>query len=417
MLLCYDKFMIDTDVIESLNRKFNRIKAELDERGRRRWVACEALELGYGGIKAVAQATGLGERTIRRGCKEMRQEANPPAYAGRRIRSPGGGRKPLTEHDSNLIAALEALVEPTTRGDPMSPLRWTCKSTRKLAKALTEQGHKISHTKVAQLLEDLDYSLQSTRKTLEGKSNPDRDTQFRYINRCVKVFQRAGQPVISVDAKKKELVGPFANKGREYQSVGTPEPVRTHDFADKELGKVCPYGVYDMTDNRGWVSVGVDHDTAQFAVESIRRWWGHMGNVCYPRAQALLITADGGGSNASRNRLWKVELQKLADETGLMIYVRHLPPGTSKWNKIEHRMFCHITENWRGRPLINHEVIVNLIANTTTDTGLTIQAELDKNTYPTGISISDQEFKAVNLIPAKFHGKDWNYAIKPHQSE
>ena len=295
----------------------------------------------------------------------------------------------------------------------MSPLRWTCKSTRKLAQTLTDQGHGISHTKVAQLLEDLDYSLQSTRKNLEGASHPDRDAQFRYINRCVKVFQRAGQPVISVDAKKKELVGPFANGGCEYQVKGQPEPVRTHDFADKELGKVCPYGVYDLTGNRGWVNVGVDHDTAQFAVESIRRWWAQMGKACYPDARALLITADGGGSNSSRSRLWKVELQKLADEMRLTIYVRHFPPGTSKWNKIEHRMFCHITQNWRGRPLIDHEVIVNLIGNTTTRAGLTIQATLDKNTYPTGIVVRDCDLRTVKLTPAKFHGKDWNYAINP----
>ena len=281
MCLCHDKYMTDIDVIDSLHRKFNRIKAELNERGRRLWAACEALELGHGGIKTVAQATGLGERTVRRGCREVRQEAVPSVHVKQRARSPGAGRKPLTEHDSDLVAALEALVEPTTRGDPMSPLRWTCKSTRNLAKALTDQGHKVSHTKVAQLLEDLDYSLQSIRKTLEGTSNPDRDAQFRYINRCVKVFQRAGQPVISVDAKKKELVGNFANKGREYRPKGRAEKVRTHDFADKELGKVCPYGVYDMTDNRGWVSVGVDHDTAQFAVESIRRWWNHMGKICW----------------------------------------------------------------------------------------------------------------------------------------
>jgi hypothetical protein len=373
------------------------------------------LELGHGGIKAVAQATGLGERTVRRGCQEIRQKTAPSTHGERRTRNQGGGRKPLIEHDSELVTALEALVEPTTRGDPRSPLRWTCKSTRKLAKALTAQGNKVSHTKVAQLLEDLDYSLPGARKTREGVANPDRDAQFRYINRCVKVFQRAGQPVISVDAKKKELVGDFANNGREYQPKGKPEKVRTYDFVDPKLGKVCPYGVYDMTDNLGWVSVGVDHDTAQFAVESIRRWWNHMGQVCYPQAQALLITADGGGSNASRNRLWKVELQKLADETGLMIYVRHFPPGTSKWNKIEHRMFCHITENWRGRPLINHEVVVNLIANTSTDAGLKIQAQLDKNSYSTGISVSDPDLKAVNLVPAKFHGKDWNYAIEPHQ--
>lgn len=405
--------MVEIAVIESLRRKFNRMKAELDERGYRCWAATEALELGRGGIKAVAKATGLGERTVRRGCEQLRGGDDHTRFEVRRIRKPGGGRKALTACDPKVLAALEALVEPTTRGDPMSPLRWTCKSTRKLAKTLTDQGHEISHTKVAELLGYLDYSLQGTRKNLEGTSHPDRDAQFRYINRCVKTFQRAGQPVISVDAKKKELVGPFANRGREYQVKGQPEQVRTHDFADKELGKVCPYGVYDLTDNRGWVSVGVDHDTAQFAVESIRRWWARMGKVCYPDAKALLITADGGGSNASRNRLWKVELQKLAEETRLAIYVRHFPPGTSKWNKIEHRMFCHITQNWRGRPLISQEVIVNLIGNTTTETGLTITAELDKNTYPTGIAVSDHDLQAVNLVPAKFHGKDWNYAINP----
>jgi hypothetical protein len=264
-----------------------------------------------------------------------------------------------------------------------------------LAQALTGQGHQVSHTTVAQLLADLDYSLQGTRKTLEGASHPDRDAQFRYINRCVKVFQRAGQPVISVDAKKKELVGPFANGGRDYQPRGQPERVRTHDFPDKQLGKICPYGVYDPTQNCGWVSVGIDHDTAQFAVESIRRWWWHRGKVAYPQAHAVLITADGGGSNASRNRLWKVELQKLADEIGIAIYVRHFPPGTSKWNKIEHRMFCHMTEHWRGRPLIRHEVVVNLIGHTTTNMGLTIQAELDKNAYPTGIKVSSEGMKRL----------------------
>lgn len=400
-------------VIEGLRRKFNRLKPELDERGRRCWAASEALELGHGGIQAVAQATGLGERTIRRGCEEMRQDRTVLSVATRRIRQPGGGRKSLPAMDPGIVAALEALVEPTTRGDPMSPLRWTCKSTRKLAQALADQGHEVSHTKVAQLLAELHYRLQGTRKSLEGAAHPDRDAQFRYINRCVKVFQRAGQPVISVDAKKKELVGPFANEGREYQPQGQPERVRTHDFPDPKLGKICPYGVYDPTHNRGWVSVGIDHDTAQFAVESIRRWWVHMGHVCYPHARVLLITADGGGSNASRNRLWKMELQKLTDEVGLAIHVRHFPPGTSKWNKIEHRMFCHITENWRGRPLISHEVIVNLIGHTTTETGLTIQAELDANTYPTGIKVSDEDLRAINLQPAKFHGKDWNYAIKP----
>jgi hypothetical protein len=405
--------MIDTGIIELLRRKFTRLEPELNERGRRRWAASEALELGHGGIKAVAEATGLGERTIRRGCDELRHEQAPAPPGGRRMRRAGGGRKPLQAHDPALVSALEALVDPTTRGDPMSPLRWTCKSTRKLATALTGQGHPVSHTRVAQLLADLDYSLQGTRKTVEGASHPDRDAQFRYINRCVKVFQRAGQPVIAVDAKKQELVGPFANRGRDYQPTGQPERVRTHDFPDKELGKICPYGVYDPTHNQGWVSVGIDHDTAQCAVESIRRWWWHRGKAAYPQARALLITADGGGSNASRNRLWKVELQKLADEIGVAIYVRHFPPGTSKWHKIEHRMFCHITENWRGRPLISHEVVVNLIGHTTTDTGLTIQAALDKNAYPTGIKVSNEAMKHLNISPAKFHGKDWNYSIKP----
>ena len=408
--------MIDVAVIDGIKRKFNRLESELDERGRRCWAANEALELGHGGIKAVAQATGLGERTIRRGCEEMRQVRPTAGHDKRRIRQPGGGRKSLPAIDPDLVMALEALVDPNTRGAPMSPLRWTCKSTRKLAKALAEQGHEVSHTRVAQLLADMDYSLQGTLKTLDEASHPDRNNQFRYINRCVKVFQHAGQPVISVDAKKKELVGNFANAGREYRPQGQPEQVKIHDFADSQLGKVCPYGVYDPTHNQGWVSVGIDHDTAQFAVESIRRWWEHMGKECYSQAHALLITADGGGSNASRNRLWKVELQKFADETGLVIYVRHFPPGTSKWNKIEHRMFCHITENWRGRPLISHEVIVNLIGHTTTDTGLTIQAELDENTYPTGIKVSDEDLKRVNLLPARFHGKDWNYAIKSQQS-
>ncbi len=409
--------MIDNDMIEVLRRKFTRVASELNERGRRRWAASEALELGHGGIKAVAQATGLGERTIRRGCQELRHDHALASPASRRIRRVGGGRKPLQVQDPALVSALEALVDPTTRGDPMSPLRWTCKSTRKLARALAGQGHQVSHTTVAQLLTDLDYSLQGTRKTLEGASHPDRDAQFRYINRCVKVFQRAGQPVISVDAKKKELVGQFANRGRDYQPKGQPERVQTHDFPDKELGKICPYGVYDPTHNQGWVSVGIDHDTAQFAVESIRRWWWHMGQVAYPQAHAVLITADGGGSNASRNRLWKVELQKLADEIGVAIYVRHFPPGTSKWNKIEHRMFCHITENWRGRPLISHEVVVNLIGHTTTNTGLTIHAELDKNPYPTGIKVSNDDMKRLNLSSAKFHGTDWNYAIKPRQQK
>jgi hypothetical protein len=401
-------------MINAIKRKYELLRTELDERGRRLWAATEASELGHGGMVAVARATGLSERTIRRGYQELQ---NPSSAVGplldRRRRRPGGGRNALPTHDPKLLAALEALVEPTTRGDPMSPLRWTCKSTRKLAKALTRQGHPISHTGVAQLLAKLDYSLQGTRKTQEGGTHPDRDAQFRYINQQVKAFQQAGQPVISVDAKKKELVGDFAMAGREYQPHGQPERVRVYDFPDPELGKVCPYGVYDMTTNTGWVSVGIDHDTAQFAVASIRRWWGHMGRPLYAKARQLLITADGGGSNSSRNRLWKVELQGLADETGLQIHVCHFPPGTSKWNKIEHRMFCHITENWRGRPLIDHEVVVQLIGNTTTDTGLTIQAELDQNAYPTGIAVSDQQMAELNLSRAAFHGNDWNYIIKP----
>jgi hypothetical protein len=405
--------MINNVIIEGLKRRFERLSPELDERGRRRWAASEALELGHGGIKAVAQASGMNERTIRRGCVELRQCQGTATPAARRIRHPGGGRKSLPRQDRELVSALEALVEPTTRGDPMSPLRWTCKSTRKVAQALSQQGHAVSHTRVAQLLADLDYSLQGTRKTLEGASHPDRDAQFRYINRCVKVFQKAGQPVICVDAKKKELVGPFARKGRDYQPKKRPEQVRTHAFPDQQLGKVCPYGVYDLTHNTGWVNVGIDHDTAQFAVESIRRWWDRMGQWLYPHAQSVLITADSGGSNANRSRLWKRELQKLADQTGLQLSLRHFPPGTRKWNKIEHRLFCHITENWRGRPLLSHEVIVNLIANTTTNAGLSIQAELDKNPYPTGIKVSDEEMNKLNILPAKFHGTDWNYTVKP----
>jgi len=405
--------MIDESLINAIKRKHNLLCSELDERGRRLWAAAEASELGHGGIVAVAKATGLSERTIRRGYHDLHHRPPSPGLVSGRMRRPGGGRRPVEAHAPEVLTALEALVDPTTRGDPMSPLRWTCKSTRKLAQALTRQGHAISHTTVAHLLTGLGYSLQGTRKTQEGKSHPDRDTQFHYINKRVQAFQRHGQPVISVDAKKKELVGDFANAGREYQPQGSPERVRVYDFPEPGLGKVCPYGVYDMTTNTGWVSVGIDHDTAQFAVASIRRWWMQMGLSLYPRARKLLITADGGGSNASRSRLWKVELQDLADATRLCIHVCHFPPGTSKWNKIEHRMFCHITENWRGRPLIDHEVIVQLIGHTTTDTGLIIHAELDQNAYPTGITISDQQMKALHLSRAKFHGKDWNYIIKP----
>jgi len=329
-----------------------------------------------------------------------------------RIRKEGGGRKRLTETDPGLAQALDRLIEPATRGDPMSPLRWTCKSTMNLAQALTRHGHPIGAWTVGAMLKEAGYSLQSNRKTKEGTSHPDRNAQFEYINGTVERFQQRGQPVISVDTKKKELVGDFKNGGREWRPVGHPEPVRVHDFVDRELGKAIPYGVYDLAANQGWVSVGMDHDTPAFAVQSVRRWWEEMGRLVYPQASELLITADGGGSNGSRARLWKTELQRLADETGLRITVCHFPPGTSKWNQIEHRMFCHIAQDWRGRPLVSHEVIVRLIGSTTTRAGLTIRADLDPGTYPTGVKIPDAALAAVQLEPADFHG-DWNYTIAP----
>jgi transposase len=405
--------MIAASIVEGIKRKYALVKPELDERGRRLWAVSEALVLGHGGSAAVARATGLSELTLRRGRKEVAEGGQHGRPESGRIRRRGGGRKALTREDPELLAALEALVEPTARGDPRSPLRWTCKSTRKLATELTRRGHRVSHMQVAKLLKRQGYSLQGTRKTKEGASHPHRDAQFEYLNKQVKTFQRRGHPVVSVDAKKKELVGDFANPGREYQPRGQPEQVRIHDFADDELGKAIPYGVYDPTTNKGWVSVGTDHETAQFAVETLRRWWERMGRKTYPQAHRLLITADAGGSNGSRNRLWKYELQRLANETGLTLQVCHFPPGTSKWNKIEHRMFCHITENWRGRPLVSLAVIVNLIANTTTTKGLKIRAGLDRGRYPTGIKITDQQMQEVNLYPAQFHGEDWNYCIKP----
>jgi Rhodopirellula transposase DDE domain len=407
--------MIARNIEEAIRRKYQALQAELDERTRRLWAASESLVLGHGGVVTVAKATGLAESTIRSGRQELEQAARSSSrpQGARRVRQPGGGRKPLTAQDPALVAALEALVDPVTRGDPMSPLRWTCKSTRKLAEELTESGHPVSRTTVAQVLEALGYSLQGTRKTQEGTTHPDRNAQFEYINQQVHGFQRRGQPVVSVDAKKKELVGEFANAGREYQPTGQPERVRVYDFMDKRLGKANPYGVYDLTANAGWVSVGTDHDTAQFAVETLRRWWYQMGHAAYPQARELLITADGGGSNGSRSRLWKVELQQLADETGLALTVCHFPPGTSKWNKIEHRMFCHITQNWRGRPLISHDVIVNLIANTTTATGLRIHAALDTKAYPTGLKVPKEQMKELRLQPKRFHGQDWNYTIMP----
>jgi hypothetical protein len=406
--------------VATIRAKFESLRPFLDERRRRLWAATEALALGRGGVTVVAQATALRRNTIQAGIRELRTRApvaaGEPVLAGpdRRVRAPGGGRKALTAHDPALLRELEALVEPVTRGDPLSPLRWTCKSTRQLATELGRQGHRVSHQTVAELLHALDYSLQGNRKTKEGTAHPDRDAQFTYLNAQVRACQERGQPVISVDTKKKELVGDFKNGGREWRPAGQPEPVRVHDFVDRELGKAIPYGVYDLATNQGWVSVGTDHDTPAFAVQSVRRWWEEMGRPVYPQATELLITADGGGSNSSRARLWKTELQHLADETGLRITVCHFPPGTSKWNKIEHRMFCHITQNWRGRPLVSHEVIVRLIGSTTTQAGLTIRADLDPGTYPIGVKVTDAALAAVRLEPADFHG-DWNYTIVPRQ--
>jgi hypothetical protein len=402
--------MRNGDLVEKIRRKFECLSEVLDERGRRVWAAVEAEALGYGGQSIVAQATGLSRATLRRGDLENGPDASncPPG----RMRKKGGGRKKLTQTRPELSMALERLVEPTARGDPENPLRWTCRSTRQLTAALGEQGYSLSHQTVASLLDELGYRLQGNQKTKEGSAHPDRDAQFRHIHDRVEAFQTRGQPVVSVDTKKKELVGDFKNGGREWHPRGEPEPVRVYDFVDKALGKANPCGVYDPTANRGWASVGVDHDTAEFAVETLRRWWGKMGRARYPNATELLVTADGGGSNGSRVRLWKVALQRLADQTGLRISVCHFPPGTGKWNKIEHRMFSHISMNWRGKPLYSHEVIVNLIASTTTDTGLKIEAELDANAYPKGIQVTDEELNRVRIQRAEFHG-EWNYTILP----
>ena len=403
-------------ITQAVESKYATLGPLLDEQSRRLWAAVEARAIGRGGIIRVAEATGLSRATIRAGLKGL---DTPAAHDGRRpstgrLRRPGGGRKPLTEHDPDLLHDLETLVDPVTRGDPMSPLRWTCKSAARLAAGLQARGHAVSERTVNRLLHDLGYSLQSNRKTIEGKDHPDRDAQFQYINRRVKAFQRQGQPVVSVDTKKKELVGRYRNGGREWQPKGRPEEVKVHDFIDKDLGKAIPYGVYDMAADTGWVSVGMDHDTAEFAVETLRRWWHRMGSRVYPQAKKLLVTADGGGSNGTRCRLWKVELQRLADEIGLRISVCHFPPGTSKWNKIEHRMFCHITENWRGRPLVSREVVVNLIGSTTTKAGLEIGAELDGGSYPVGREVTDQQMASLSIKREKFHG-EWNYTIRPRR--
>jgi transposase len=391
----------------ALAQKFATLLPQLDERQRRLLLAAEARALGRGGITRVARAAGVSRPTITRGLAELDQPAAPG-----RVRRPGGGRHRQRERDPALLAALEALVEPDTRGDPQSPLRWTCKSTRQLAAALTQQGHAVSEWTVRRLLHEADYSLQAPAKTLEGAGHPDRDAQFRYLNDQIKAFLAQGLPVVSVDTKKKELVGAFKHGGREWQPVGQPERVNVHDFPDPALGKAIPYGIYDVGRNAGWVTVGQDHDTAGFAVASLRRWWEAVGRPTYPGADRLLISADGGGSNGYRVRLWKVELQHFADLTGLRVTVCHLPPGTSKWNKIEHRLFAHISLNWRGRPLVSHEVVVNLIGATTTRTGLWGRAELDQGAYPTKIKVSDEQLAAVRLAPHPFHG-EWDYTIAP----
>jgi hypothetical protein len=400
--------------LEVVRRKFELLRPLMNERMRRHWAACEALTLHRGGITLVAQATGLSRTTIWAGMRELRHPETAPAEnsAPERIRQVGAGRPLLEQTDPTLVNDLQALVEATTRGDPQCPLRWTCKSTRNLAEELQRQGHSVGYRTVAALLHDLDYSLQANRKTREGASHPDRNAQFEHINRQVRAFQQAGQPVVSVDTKKRELVGDFKNPGQQWQPAGNPEKVRAKDFPDKQLGKVTPAGVYDLTYNEGWVSVGIDHNTSPFVTETIRRWWCEMGAPLYPSADRLLVTVDAGGSNGYRCRLWKVALQQLADTLGVRITVCHFPPGTSKWNKIEHRMFCHITKNWRGKPLRSRAVIVNLIGNTKTKSGLHIEAELDSHVYKTGVEVTDEELAAVRMEKDQFHG-EWNYTISP----
>jgi Rhodopirellula transposase DDE domain len=403
-------------VIAQIRRKYQMLLPEMDERLRRQWAAAEARELGWGGISLVARATGLSRPTITAGMRELDQPDARRATEAGRVRRPGGGRRPLTATDPGLLAALEALLEPVTRGDPESPLRWTCKSTRRLAEELTRQDHPVGPRTVAALLHAAGYSLQANRKTREGSRHPDRNAQFEFINASVARFVLADQPAISVDTKKKELVGDFKNGGRQWRRAGDPEEVRVHDFLDQTLGKAIPYGIYDMVNNQGWVSVGIDHDTARFATNSIRRWWYEMGQDRFPRAGELLVTADGGGSNGTRNRLWKVSLQDLADELGLTLLVCHFPPGTSKWNKIEHRLFSFITQNWRGQPLVSLQAIVSLIANTTTSTGLIVKAALDTDHYDTAIKVSDEELAGLRLQRHEFHG-DWNYTIAPRRKQ
>lgn len=399
---------LSVDLAESVGRRYAGLRDHLDERQRRLFLGCEAASLGRGGIKVVAAATGAHPDTVARGVREYLGHEDPPV----RVRAPGGGRKKLADLDPVIVPRLTELVAPATRGDPMSPLVWTTKSTRHLAGVLTAEGHPISDRAVARILAGMGYSLQGNAKVTEGHQHADRDAQFAYLAAQATEHTAAGEPVISVDTKKKELVGPFKNGGREYNPAGTPERVNVHDFPDPELGKAIPYGIYDVNANSGWVTVGSDHDTSAFAVNTLRTWWNTIGSLRYPHATKLLICADGGGSNGSRVRAWKIELAAFAKDTGLHITVAHLPPGTSKWNKIEHRLFSQITCNWRGRPLISHQVIVDLIANTTTETGLTVHAVLDTGTYPTGIRYTTKDIDALPLQRHEFHG-DWNYTIHP----
>jgi len=401
--------MPDAQVIEWIREKYTAIAADLDERARRRWGAAEARSLGWGGIEAVAAATGMSDRTIRSGMKEL---DDPDAAPASRQRRPGGGRKRRECEEPELTAVLQQIVDSGTLGDPMSPLRWTCKSTRTLAEDLSRQGYSVSANTVGRLLRHCGYSLQANRKTIEGKQHPDRDAQFQHISRRVQAFQRAGQPAISVDTKKKETLGKMKNPGRTYRKKGNPERVKTHDFPDKELGKAVPYGVYDLTHNEAGVSVGISHDTAEFAVTAIRRWWKRLGQKRYPRATRVLITADSGGSNSPRTRLWRWELQKLANDTGLAIELCHYPPGTSKWNKIEHRLFCHITRNWQGVPLETMEIVVSLIGSTRTREGLEVHAWLDERQYAKAKAITDEQLSQINIRRDAFHG-EWNYRILP----
>lgn len=402
--------MPDAAVVGWIREKFVRLVDDLDERGRRRWAATESISLGRGGIAAVAEATGISDRTIRTGIQELKSKT--PLEPGRQ-RKPGAGRQSREGEQPQLISTLESLVEPTTRGDPESPLRWTCKSLSNLAGELHKQGFQVSHTKVGQLLKDAGYSLQANRKTREGKNHPDRDTQFQHINRRVTAYRRGGRPAVSVDTKKKEPLGNKKNVGKEYRRKGQPREVDMHDFPDAKRGKAIPCGVYDVMKNEAWVSVGINHDTAEFAVAAIHQWWKHLGSERYRAPSRLLITADSGGSNGPRNRLWKYELQKLADRTGMIIEVCHYPPGTSKWNKIEHRLFCHITRNWRGVPLETHEVVVNLVSSTRTNEGLEVHCQLDQREYQKGRKINDAQYASIRLRKNKFQG-DWNYEILPH---